>query len=391
MRVQTTRTVKTRKPKREGKPGAWRTLNPYAPFTPGGEADASEKVFLDFWLAADARVMAIRRGTLRRDKARLARLVAARRKTEPVLSKLFRGEMPVTESAQALKRLVPDPGILRELFDSWSQAVKTTPEQAAEQSRNIARREAELARSAQWVKAMKAITGGLTVLVEGTAAGEVEAAKQLVQAGVNAAMFVGIAEKQHPEMMKTLARKQELWPVLAKGEAGWERETENRVRALGLGDEARLFSVRFRRARGVDANLPARQWAKAAVRTIENTQLRAAAILAWSRQFGSRGVFLKFLDQARWQFGPVPGWAREALGVKPFCAASLPEWKRMVRQMIREQIPAFHTRPEWATQRNSAAARGRDTVGELQNAILDDIGSALERIAPIKEMPKSAC
>ncbi len=58
--------------------------------------------------------------------------------------------------------------------------------------------------------------------------------------------------------------------------------------------------------------------------------------------------------------------------------------------MIREQKPDFHTSPEWENQRNTARHRGRDTRGEIQNAILDDIVSALRRIAPSAKLPKSA-
>jgi hypothetical protein len=53
-----------------------------------------------------------------------------------------------------------------------------------------------------------------------------------------------------------------------------------------------------------------------------------------------------------------------------------------MRDMIRQQLPDFHTRPEWKNQRSTAAQGARNTVGEVQNAILDDIASALKRIAP---------
>jgi len=34
----------------------------------------------------------------------------------------------------------------------------------------------------------------------------------------------------------------------------------------------------------------------------------------------------------------------------------------VTRQLIREQVPDFTTRPEWATQRYSATERGRGTT-----------------------------
>jgi len=65
-----------------------------------------------------------------------------------------------------------------------------------------------------------------------------------------------------------------------------------------------------------------------------------------------------------------------------FSERSLPRWKPVIRAMIREQMPEFHKHSDWGNQRRTAAASGRDTPGEIQNAILDDICSALGRIAP---------
>ena len=59
--------------------------------------------------------------------------------------------------------------------------------------------------------------------------------------------------------------------------------------------------------------------------------------------------------------------------------------------MIREQMSDFHARPEWSTQRNTAVVSGRKAPGEIKNAILDDITSALERLVPDSDLPKPAC
>ena len=381
--------MRTLKQKRRSQ--QWRTLNPHAAFAPGGEADGDTKSFFDFWFEANDCTTALKQKDLRQRKARLNRLLAAKRKAEPILTKLLRDEMPVAESVQKLKLLVPDQGILRELFDSWSNAIKETPEQMAERRRDIERRGKEIAHTERLLKAANAITDGLTTLVEAAEAGDLDAWKRIVEAATQATVLVAIAEKKHPQLMKAIARTKDMWPLLASGESGWEQEAARQVKELGLGDEAQAFKVRLRKARGADTHLPARQWAKAAVRTIEETQFRAATISLFTREFGSRASFLTFMRKARWELGELPKWASEAMKLKPFCVTSLPEWKQVARQLIREQIPDFHTRPEWETQRASAAARGRDTPGEIQNAILDDIGSALARIAPSKDVPKSAC
>jgi len=98
-----------------------------------------------------------------------------------------------------------------------------------------------------------------------------------VEVGIQAAVFVAIAERKHPELIKAMARAQAMWPVLASGEAGWEKKAARQVEALGLGDDAQTFKVRFRKARGVETHLPARQWAKAAVRTIVRIPMKFAA------------------------------------------------------------------------------------------------------------------
>ncbi len=381
--------------KRERKPlrarKEFRTLSPHAAFTPGDITSGDTAAFFDFWFEANGRTTALSQKDLQERKARLVKLLAAKRKAEPILLKVLRNEIPVTESAEKLKRLVPDKGILRELFDSWSKAVQATPEQVAEQKKDIQRREKELAQTEKLHKATKAITDGLIMLAEAAEVGDPKALKQLVEAATQATVFVAIAEKKHPELLKAIARPQVMWPVLASGEPGWEQKAAQSVRKLELGDAGQTFRVRFRKARGADANLPARQWAKAAVRTIEETQFRAAAIGSLSQEFGSRESFLSFMRKAKWKLDKWPKWAEEAMKLRPFCVESLPQWKPVARQLIREQIPDFHTRSEWAAQRNSASERCRDTTGEIQNAILDDICSALERIAPVKELPKSAC
>jgi hypothetical protein len=80
----------------------------------------------------------------------------------------------------------------------------------------------------------------------------------------------------------------------------------------------------------------------------------------------------------------VPAWAPKTKELPDFSEETLGHWAPLVREMIRDQIPDFHLRSEWSNQRNSCKARRRDTKGEIQNAILDDIASALKTIAPKK-------
>ena len=136
---------------------------------------------------------------------------------------------------------------------------------------------------------------------------------------------------------------------------------------------------------------PARRWAKAAVRAIEETRFRFLSLRGLLREFGSIEALSNYCSEASWDMGKDPEWVEGVVELKQFSSESLTQWKPVIRKMIREQLPEFHTRPEWNTQRNTAEASGRNTPGEIQNAILDDIISALRRLAPIRQVPKSGC
>jgi hypothetical protein len=313
------------------------------------------------------------------------------RKTGPILHKLLRGEISAESAIQKLKRLVPDKQLLRELFDVWDGVAKGTPELLARQKEERAREELAIAKSGRLLKARKAILAGLTTLFDMAAAGDARAADGLTEAAVQAARLLRFLEKKRPELVEPIARANLQWPVLASDEPGWEQEAVRRVTDLKLGTDMLPYRLHFRKARGADANLPARLWAKAAVRTIEATRCRCLSFGSLLHEFGSAGGMADFSLETGWDYGKHPEWMAEVADLKALSIETLPQWKRVVRKMIRQEAPDFHTRPEWATQRMSASARGRDTTGELQNAILDDIGSALERIAPPKQMPKSDC
>ena len=383
--------MKTGKSESGPVPKQFRTFNLHARFTPDGPDGADSSVFLEFSLEAMKRVRELKGKELSHDKARFAKLLAAKRRAEPIVLKMLRDEMPVELAVKKVKRLVRDREMLRELFDVWEKAVRATPEQIAKEKEDIQRRQRGIAHSERLHNDRKAITTGLITLAEATEAGDAEAAKNLAEVVIQASVLLAIAEKRHPELLKPVARKQRMWPVLADDDPGWEREAVRHVAELNLGAESRALKARFRKVRGTDANLPARLWAKAAVRTIEETQSRILSFGQVLRDFGSNQSLADFCLETGWIIGEQPKWVDDAAKLRDFSSDSLPKWKRVIREMIREQMPDFHSQPEWITQRNSAAARGRDTTGEVQNAILDDICSALERIAPAKEVPKSTC
>ena len=228
-------------------------------------------------------------------------------------------------------------------------------------------------------------------LKESVEEGSAEGAEALAEIAFQAVWFLQIGEQKKPELFRRAARATQFWPVMADHEPGWEKEALQRVSALELGADLKIYEVHFRKARGTDANLPARRWAKAAVRTIEATRLRLLSFGALIREFGSNQALADFCMVTGWQIGEQPEWVRKIAGLKRFSRESLPDWKLAVRKMIREQMSDFHARPEWSTQRNTAVVSGRKAPGEIKNAILDDITSALERLVPDSDLPKPAC
>jgi hypothetical protein len=382
-----------------------RTINLYARFTPDGPEASDRLAFIEFFTAATDRVQELKKKELSRReaemvqrKARLAKLECANRKVMPILAKAMNNRIPVGVAARRIKSLVPDTTLLKELFEVLSRAVVATPEQVAKQTRTIARREAKLARdeadldrSSRLLKWRGAIHDGLSRLAKAATAGDLDAAKGLAGAATDATGLLFAVERLHPELLRPMARGQMYWPVLASEEAGWEKGAMQRVADLELGADLQWFKVRFRKARGADANLPARLWAKAAVRAIEETRFRFLCFGRLLREFGSIEALSDYCSESGWNMGKEPEWVKGVAQLKEFSSESLTEWKPVIREMIREQLPEFHTRPEWSNQRNTAEASGRNTPGEIRNAILDDITSALQRLVPTSQMPKSAC
>ncbi|MDR3459989.1 MAG: hypothetical protein P4N60_21390 [Verrucomicrobiae bacterium] len=333
----------------------------------------------------------LRRKALAKKASDLTKLQDARKKTAPVMQRFFNNELSPEAAGEKFKQLIPDEKLRRLTFDFWQKVFKAKPERITKDTKNITRKEIELEKQSQFLKMQQSFQSTLNTLTASIEKDDVEAAKALAKLAFQATFCLENVEKKKPELFCNIAKATQFWPVLAKDEPNWEKETAQRVKNLNLGAEARMFKTAFRNARGTEANLPARRWAKAAVRTIEETVLRILSYGAVIRDFESPGKLADFCIETGWQIGGQPAWVRDVIGLKKFSQGSLSAWKSVVRKMIREQMPDFHTRAEWSNQRNTAVASGRTTPGEIQNAILDDITSALGRLVPDLEMPKLPC
>ncbi|MCB1079721.1 MAG: hypothetical protein KDM63_15885 [Verrucomicrobiae bacterium] len=207
------------------------------------------------------------------------------------------------------------------------------------------------------------------------------AIKAIARLAETATIILLAVEKAHPTIVSNLARSHLTWPALISAESNWVKTNERRIADLNLGADLTPYRARFRRLRGANENRPARIWAMTAVRTLEETKYRMAQFRVHSDWIVSE------IEQGNFGFESPPPWFRPACLLPPFDQSTYPQWFDVIREMIREQQPDFHDAPEWSNQRNSLTARGKGTKGVIQNAILDDIGSALKQLAPNPKLP----
>ncbi len=372
-------------------PTAPRQLQLHGRFSPGIPDLKDTALFLEFLAAAQERLSALSSKKLRRKKLEFSKFKKSSDAVRPIFAQTFRDELTPAEAAARIKHLVPDAKLRRKVFDFWSDVSPTTPEQLEKAKQKVAVEVAALANAEKIFKARGAMAEATEQLNELAMTGDAEAAKALIQSVIVAGLALGLLEVAQPEMIGRIARVETTWPLLTDGKSGWERKAAQKIARLDLGADLAHLRTRFRQPRGAEINLPARTWAKAAVRTIEVTRWRFLTFGKLSKEFGSVEALSDFCFETGWEFGQSAGWEGEVMGLGRFSVETLPFWKRAIRKIIRQQMPDFQTRPEWATQRHSAIALGRSTPGEIQTAILDDIASALEGLAPPLELPKPAC
>jgi len=72
-----------------------------------------------------------------------------------------------------------------------------------------------------------------------------------------------------------------------------------------------------------------------------------------------------------------------------FCKGTALDYWRTGKAMLREEMPAFHERPEWSSYQTRRYSNGA-TPGAVQHAIFRDILDALRTIAPDTPTPETA-
>lgn len=217
----------------------------------------------------------------------------------------------------------------------------------------------------------------LNTLSERALKGDKDAIARMVAVARQATFDLSLLEKTQPETIRAAAKSFASWPILLPGDERAAISETKRALELGIGDQFAAFRSKFHQLNGADDHRPNRLWAQKAVRTVELTKCR----LAYANGKGAfqPGVLLEcgiFLE-------PFPSWLhKDRMPVKPFSRSALTEWKTIVREIIRSDCPDFHLHEDWNNQRRTLEQSGRSSRGVLQNAILDDICSALKGLAP---------
>lgn len=309
---------------------------------------------------------------LRERKDKLSKQALYFPKISKVLRDCFAGKIETDDAGRKIRKICPDRQIAREIFDfltSPPRALGSSQQGSTEKEADIEESEAILR---SWTLASKHVE----LLANRAQAGYRDAIKDLVEIGHQAVQSLIVVKLTHPQLVRNVSKSKGLWPLLVSSNSSWQKDAARQLEGLELGKDAEIFHVRFASPRGPDENYPARQWAKAAVRTIEETRWRFATYGQYRDEFQE----LAFRGKAN--LAEIPDWAGDACRLPFLSKETVPVWGNAIRAMIRQQSPGFHLSPEWENQRKTAAYRSRDTAGEIRNAVLDDIVSALKRVAP---------
>jgi hypothetical protein len=317
-----------------------------------------------------------------REEKEWSELKKAIDKLSPIISSVLNGEQNSIAALDDDTELVPDTNMRRKVVDWYADVLNRKPEDAEQARAELEDAKKEHAVRKRIFKCSRSNRESVSSLYQEIENGSPGAAEALLEAATNAVFHLMLASQTHPEVMKEVAAMNSLWPVIAKDEPGWEKTAANHIAKLELGKGATRFKTSLRKLRGSDIQLPARRWARAAVLAIDETRWKAQFLLHMIDKLGGSDEWAFFAVKQGWNIADYPSWVASATKLKPFTVKTFDSWKALVREIIREQMPDFHLLPEWATQRMTAEANGRDTPGEIQNAILDDIISALKRLAP---------
>lgn len=320
-----------------------------------------------------------RRRELRNRKRGLKKQAPLISKVGKILQEHLADEIDQEETARRIRRICPDDKTARSLLDFFS----SPPKKSLPSEAQLIREKARIDRSERILRSWTQASRHIEILATHANTGDADAITNLAELGHHVVQFLLVAKRIHPEVVRSVSKSQGLWPLLVSAKSSWEKDAARQLEGLELARNLEILQVRFTSLRGSDENYPPRQWAKAAIRTLEETRRRVMTYGEYREEF----QHIIFAGKAK--LAETPLWAGAACRLPFLSTETVPAWAKVIRDMIRQELPDFHTRPEWQNQRNTATHSGRNTAGEIRNAILDDIISALKRIAPRAILPKS--
>jgi hypothetical protein len=179
---------------------------------------------------------------------------------------------------------------------------------------------------------------------------------------------------RHRDIFDRIAPRRKIMPTLCSIHPGTAKVVERMQSDSRLGtqtDQARQVGSK---AYFISDN-PANVYARAIVECVEfNRELEPLSCQEWRwKQFDKKEGF-------QTEVLPYPKYVAGLGSLPSFSPASVMDYWRKGKEIISEEIPEFHLRPEWENHRRRRYKTGSKT-GAVQHAIFKDILAALRTIA----------
>ncbi|MDB6032059.1 MAG: hypothetical protein JWM16_2397 [Verrucomicrobiales bacterium] len=283
---------------------------------------------------------------------------------------------------QKMGKLLKNPAHKKVVSGMIKQSVSlgsTSLEARSLEASQLKRDEKQLKERQKHVYTINRTTTALEHIAKEALAGNQEAFKCLFEITQFTGALFQLASLAKPELAQSLAKWSTTWPLLISKEAHTSETLQKHLAGLQLGSGLVRLAPEFRRARGADENYPSRMWAKNAVQAIYRTRHR---FLMFGDITLDMETVTDLLERGGYDIERSPAWVRRISSLDVFSKGELKAWTEIIRDLIREECPDFHLHPHWQNVRRTCSLQGRNTKGEIQNAVLDDIINALRTLAP---------
>ena len=203
--------------------------------------------------------------------------------------------------------------------------------------------------------------------------------------------------KNDSQTFQKVARQLSFLPVLMSWHPHAAKFNQHLYKSSGLGVESMYGELRLNPKHLVQQRWPVR-YAYAIIATIELTLDTCGAELPdWSRIYG-HGVrhyddpkdterTLKKLNvseerKQQWRaerkgaYRILPEWTKGLIGIRrPFSKQSVPDYWQKGKEILLEEMPEFHLRPEWEEYREKRNYKDGRKAGSIRSAIFKDISA----------------